>query len=278
MQPTPPPPSPPSTTHSPAIRLPLSPLCHPPFPLHRGPHDHPPPPTPSNWRAPEYVLYIHTHALMSVPVLLPALPLPPPPLQEWKRREKALGCREKKRRRLGRGAEGDRSHLSILSRSTYIHTHTYARAPPGTPTSNVVININGAAQYSPDLASLPTSLFVHLRSISLLGRTVPHPRPPLAGRSHAASSPCYGFRVLRWPYEGLPRWYAPNDRSRKGCSRHFLAKRTKHWMVSRNVTNFPTLSVYPMTRTFIGNRLFFEITLDINLKNPTNYIFVIYLS
>ena len=39
---------------------------------------HPPPPTPSNWRAPEYVLYIHTRALMSVPVLPLPLPLPLP--------------------------------------------------------------------------------------------------------------------------------------------------------------------------------------------------------
>lgn len=55
-------------------------------------------------------------------------------------------------------AEGGRSHLS-----TYPVAPTHS--PPGTPTSNVVININGAAQYSPDLAS-PC---IYLRSISLLG-------------------------------------------------------------------------------------------------------------
>lgn len=77
-------PPPPSTTHLPTIRL----------PLHRSPHDHPPPPTPSNWRAPEYVLYIHTRALMSVPVLLPALPLPPPLRRaERERRRKRDGNR-----------------------------------------------------------------------------------------------------------------------------------------------------------------------------------------
>jgi hypothetical protein len=48
---------------------------------------------------------------------------------------------------LGGGpAEGGRSQLS-----TYLVAPTHA--PLGTPTSNVVININGAAQYSPDLAS-----------------------------------------------------------------------------------------------------------------------------
>lgn len=104
------PPPPPSTTHPPPVSSATLP------PLHRGPHDHPSPPTPSNWRAPEYVLYIHTRALMSVPVLLPALPLPPPPLQEWKRREKALG--------LGRKRDGGYTARRVteatsLSRSTY---------------------------------------------------------------------------------------------------------------------------------------------------------------
>lgn len=65
-------------TYSPSA---LYPPVHHPQPIlstERSPRppNHPPPPTPSNWRAPEYVLYIHTRALMSVPVLPLLLPLP----------------------------------------------------------------------------------------------------------------------------------------------------------------------------------------------------------
>lgn len=90
--PSPLPPPPPSATHSPAIR-PLSPDAGVPTTTH-------PPPTPSNWRAPEYVLYIHTRALMSVPVLLPALPLPPPPRRRKRKRE-----RERQRAKERHGTE-----------------------------------------------------------------------------------------------------------------------------------------------------------------------------
>lgn len=188
--PSPLPPPPPSATHSPAIH-PLSPDAGVPTTTH-------PPPTPSNWRAPEYVLYIHTRALMSVPVLLPALPLPPPPRRRKRKRERKTesererdaapksesgGSAEKKRQR-GYGEGWPKPPL-------YLSRGTYTRAS-GTPTSNVVININGAAQYSPDLAS-PC---VYLRSISLLGRAGPFlPPPPRACRTLA----CGELTLLRFP-------------------------------------------------------------------------------
>lgn len=124
--PSPLPPPPPSATHSPAIR-PLSPDAGVPTTTH-------PPPTPSNWRAPEYVLYIHTRALMSVPVLLPALPLPPPPRRRKRKRERKTESERETRHRRARAvglqrkrdgaatAKGGRSHLS-----TYPVAPTHAR-------------------------------------------------------------------------------------------------------------------------------------------------------
>lgn len=107
--------------------------------------------------------------------------------ETWHRRASAVGLGRKRDSGYGEGWPKPPLYLS---------RGTYTRAS-GTPTSNVVININGAAQYSPDLAS-PC---VYLRSISLLRQAPSSPSHspssfPLAGRSHAASSPCYSFRVL----------------------------------------------------------------------------------
>lgn len=176
---------PPSTTH---------------FHPHRGPHDHPPPPTPSNWRAPEYVLYIHTRALMSVPVLLPALPLPPPlrrgenkkEIERWHRRVRVGGSGVKKRQRLY--DEGWPKPPLFLSFFLYLYPVAPTHTPLGTLSSNVVININGAAQYSPDLAS-PC---VYLRSISLLGQAISS-SPHIACRTLA----CDKFTLLRFPGPSL---------------------------------------------------------------------------
>ncbi|KYN36481.1 hypothetical protein ALC56_09442 [Trachymyrmex septentrionalis] len=208
-----------------------------------------PPPTPSNWRAPEYVLYIHTRALMSVPVLLPALPLLPPPRRR-KRKGDREGEREKQHRRV-RTVDLERKRDGGCGEGwpkppLYLSRGTYTRAS-GTPTSNVVININGAAQYSPDFASL----CVYLWSISLLGQaslspsspSLSPPRlPPLlfAGRSHAASSPCYGFRVLRRRFTYLVCFGRLKS---KGYTRHFLANvRNIEWYLRRNQLSETTRS------------------------------------
>jgi len=102
-----------------------------------------------------------------------------------RRRVRTVASRGEKETAEDYGGKGSRL-------STYLVAPTHA--PLGTPTSNVVININGAAQYSPDLAS-PASTS---GPSPFSGKPSPAFPPAFpAGRSHAASSPCYGFRVLR---------------------------------------------------------------------------------
>lgn len=104
----------------------------------------------------------------------------------------------------------------------YLSRGTYTRVA-GTPTSNVVININGAAQYSPDLAS-PC---VYHRSISLLGQAGPFPLPHLPDarmrRAYLATVSGSSVDPTKGHLVGMPRMtevervYSP-----------LLSERTKH--------------------------------------------------
>lgn len=153
-------------------------------------------------------------------------------------------------------AEGGRSHLS-----TYPVAPTHS--PPGTPTSNVVININGAAQYSPDLAS-PC---IYLRSISLLGTERTPPPRPAAYWTLA----CGELTLLRFPGPSLTLrkvtylvclgW--PKS---KGCTRHFLVNvRNIEWYLCW-VTSFRTLVIRPIMWLFVRGPSISEDRLERKLK------------
>jgi len=222
-------PPPPSTTHSPAIR----PLLL----RHRGPHDHPPSTYSVELESPR-VRALHTHSrayVSSCPATGAATTAATEEEKETERereRNSRVRTMDLGRKRDGGYGEGWPKPPLYLSRSTYTRAS-------GTPTSNVVININGAAQYSPDLASL----CVYLWSISLLGQAglfllllLPL---PLAGRSHTASSPCYGFRVLR----RFTYLVCFGRLKSKGYTRHFLANvRNIEWYLRRNQLSDTTRS------------------------------------
>lgn len=167
----------------------------PPLPWRRGPHDHPPSTYSVELESPR-VRALHTHSRAYVSSCPAAGAATAAATEEEKEKDRERkrdtapksesgGSAEKKRQR-GYG-EGWPKPPLYLSRGTYTR-------PSGTPTSNVVININGAAQYSPDLAS-PC---VYLRSISLLGQAgpfLPSPSPLRACRTLA----CGELTLLRFP-------------------------------------------------------------------------------